>query len=166
MTRPIETLRKCCEHFPDCQCDIPQPAIELKARLMQGEGVAQMHERAFWRKLAESYLWMEKDRDRWKHISMSTRKLCVVERPSLISGLLRENIRVIDWLRREYPGKWAYNSKRPSLCKWFSETHEVCMFSHIADAERDMFQSHLTVYKLGEHVSIRQYPRGNPYFGD
>ena len=101
--------------------------------------------------------------------STSRRKLLVADRPSLLSGLLRENIRVIDWLRREYPGEWVYHAKR--FPHWQSKTHEACMFSHIADAERDLFQSYLHVYE-GVRApgvipkEIRQYAWSNPYFGD
>lgn len=72
--KTIEELRKCCEHFPDCMCDIPLPAIDKKVRSMDAERMMSRDMVHFMVKSAEAYLWMEKERDRWKHVAMGGRK--------------------------------------------------------------------------------------------
>jgi len=81
---------------------------------------------------------------------------------SILDGL-RERGRIIDYLRREYPNEtWAYDAR--AFMKWSCRSYEATMFSHIADAEREMFQSHLHVYRRGERSPLRQIPWGRAYF--
>ena len=83
----------------------------------------------------------------------------------------RKKVRVVDFLRKEFPGKWTYDHKR--FAKWASKTHNAVMYCAVADAERDMFQSVLYVYSNDEYgkassttASIRQISWGPVFYGD
>lgn len=63
-------------------------------------------------------------------------------------------MRIIDWLRREYPGKWTFHGL--SIYLWESDTHHANIQSHIVDAECEVFESMLHVYEIlpGEFTTL------------